>query len=92
MIKINVTESASLVTEHPENTLSPSFFSTFCYVTALFQNGWNQFFTSKFYLHKIPIMNTEKHLLKICPGVFKKAKINRWTVRSTYSLFWDTKS
>lgn len=26
MIKINVTESASLVTEHLENTLSPSFF------------------------------------------------------------------
>lgn len=64
MIKINVTESASLVTEHLENTLSPSFFSTFCYVTVLFQNGWNQFFTSKFFLHNTPIMNMEKNWLK----------------------------
>ena len=45
-------------------------FSTFCYVTALFQNGFNSFFSSKFYTY-YPIITTYKtfeifaNLLKI---------------------------
>ena len=35
-------------TVHPESIHSASL-STFCYVTALFQNGLNSFFPSKFY-------------------------------------------
>ncbi len=50
-------------------------FSTFCYVIALFQNGWNSLFSSKFY-KQYPIMTMwKKFVWNLCKFIkIKKRK------------------
>ena len=87
-------------TVHPESIHNASLFSTFCYVTALFQNGINIFFSSKFYT-QYPIMTTWKKFLKFIKNkkqrnhmymsIHSLCSILCWcTFGSNYSLksFW----